>query len=195
VGIPFPLDFQTGQPDRREWIHQHPNGVVLDTAIHPLNLMLAIYDQIYSHEPPNTLTITNANLLDRYQNPIRSGDFKTAEGTASLKGTINNKVPFEVQVSKYGGTENKKGVELEFKDGTIINLFKTKNWQGDDVVLQRLNTEIKTTQIEQSLYQRWISLFTAEESIFENNKLLQQINENHLTVLKTLFGIHRLIRG
>ena len=195
AGIPFPLDFQTGQPDRRQWIHQHPNGVLLDTAIHPLNLMLAICDQIYSQEKPNTLTIEKTNLLDRYKNPIRTGDFETAEGTATLKGTINNDVPFEVQVSKYGGEQDKKGVELEFQDGTRIEILKTQNGQGDDVVRQLPNGTIETHQITQSLYQRWIALFTAENSIFQNNKLLQQINENHLTVLKTLFGIHRSIRG
>jgi predicted dehydrogenase len=186
-GKPTPLDFRTGELDKRDWIHQHPNGVILDTMIHPFNLLAALFG---GSSEKIILDSEKSTILDRFGKPIQKGDVTTAEGTATLNMTIGG-IPTEITANKYGGETSKKGVTIHVKQGGHIKLRGTP--QGDLLTeyTQEGRIAIQTLYNER-LYQRFIKEFAL--TVFNNPALLHHVNTQHLQTLERLFGIHASIR-
>jgi predicted dehydrogenase len=183
---PTPLDFRTGELDKRDWIHEHPNGVILDTLIHPFNLLASLFG---GSSEMIVLDSKKSTVLDRFGKPIQKGDLTTAEGTAILKGTIGS-IPIEITANKYGGKTSKKGVTIHDKQGGCIELRGTP--KGDLLsILDQTKGTIQTLHL-QPLYERFITEFVWP--VFQNPALLHHVNRQHLQTLERLFGIHASIR-
>jgi predicted dehydrogenase len=186
-GKPTPLDFRTGELDKRDWIHQHPNGVILDTLIHPLNLLASLFG---GSSKKIVLDSKKSTVLDRFGKPIQKGDMITAEGTAILKGTIGS-IPIEITANKYGEKKSQKGVTIHAKQGVRIELRGTP--KGDLLsILDQTKGTIQTLHL-QPLYERFITEFAWP--VFQNPVLLHHINRQHLQTLEVLFSIHHSIRN
>jgi predicted dehydrogenase len=184
---PTPLDFRTGKLDERTWIHQHPNGVIFDTVIHPLNLLASLFGR---SSEKIVLDSTQSTVLDRFGKPIQEGDVTTAEGTATLNMTIGG-IPTEITANKYGGRTSKKGVTMHDKQGGRIELRGTP--KGDLLsILDQTKGTIQTLHL-QPLYERFITEFVWP--VFQNPVLLHHVNTQHLQTLEVLFSIHHSIRN
>lgn len=183
---PTPLDFRTGELDKRDWIHQHPNGVILDTMIHPLNLLAALFG---GSSEKIVLDSKKSTVLDRFGKPIQKGDLTTAEGTAVINGTIGG-IPTEITANKYGGENSQKGLTIHSKQGRIELRGSP---QGD--LLREYTQEgqiASQTLYNERLYQRFLREFAL--TVFDNPVLLHHVNTQHLQTLERLFGIHTSIR-
>ena len=192
-GEPCPLDFSTGKPDERPWIHEHPNGVVLDTAIHPANLLLGLTTILKEEEQSIKLNAQQSTLTDRFGQPIKTGDRSTAEGHAILNGQINH-APTMIEVNKYGGQESKKGCIVEFNNGSKAEVFRTS--QGDVYrILSSCGGVIAEKTDPRPLYQVFIEDFLLSSRIFDDTKLLKKLNFNQLNLIECLLKLQQTIRG
>jgi hypothetical protein len=189
-GTPLPLDFKTGLPDQRPWIHEHPHGVLLDTVIHLFNLMARLLPM----ESPFSIHVDACQMKDRFGTLIPSGNHQTAEGYASIKGHFNThpQTPFTLEANKYG-RQSKKGIILNGSRGQQLTLFGSPH--GDYLHHKQGHGLLHSSHIKPPLYERFIDLFLPPRSIFENPALVKTINQRHLSILQTLFDLHRQIRG
>ena len=122
TGEPLALNFATGQPDPRTF--RYPDGVILDTATHPLALIREILTGMGSEE--SKLEIKIEDMRDKYGKPIQSNDWSTAEGSAKLTLSISG-IPIRIDVNKYAGEQNRKGIIINFKDGSSLSLSRINN--------------------------------------------------------------------
>ena len=192
-GEPCPLDFSTGKPDERPWIHEHPNGVVLDTAIHPANLLLGLTTILKKEEQIIELNAQESQLTDRFGHSIKTGNHSTAEGHAILHGQINH-IPTMIEVNKYGGQESKKGCIVEFNNGCMAQVFRSP--QGDVYrILSSCGGVITEKTDPRPLYQTFIEDFLLNSRIFDATKLLKKLNFNQINLIECLLKLQQTIRG